>query len=79
MSFPFILLLVPFVVFFGPWSPCPKCIRDSQPRVRGIVYIVASFYQHTECVYLGNPNIQEIYLHTKLIIHYLHDRYTFIC
>ena len=54
MSFSLIILLVPFVVFW-PWSPGPKCLTYSQHQVRGIVCIVASLHQHSECVYLGNP------------------------
>ena len=78
MSFLLILLLVPFVVCFGPGLQILNALEMHSISLRGIVYIVASLHQHSECVYLGGEtNIQEICLHTKLIIYYLHDRYTF--
>ena len=62
------LLLVPFVVCW-PWSPGPKCLREPHSHVRRIVYIVASIHKHSKYVYLENTDIQEIYQHTKFIIH----------
>ena len=80
MSISLILLLVPFVVCSGLGLQVLNALEIHSISLRRIVYIVASLHQHSECVYLGGgTNIQEIYPHTKLIIHYLHDRCTFSC
>ena len=80
MSFSLILLLVPFVVCFGLGLQVLNALEIHSISLRVIIYTVASVHQLSECVYLGRrTNIHEIYLHTKLIIHYLHDMYTFIC
>ena len=47
---------------FWPWSSGHKCLTDSQHQVRGIVYIVASLHQHSECVYLGKPQIYKRFI-----------------
>ena len=47
------------MLYFWSWSPGPKCLRESywhadeRPPAE-----IASLHQHTECVYLENPNIQ---------------------
>ena len=32
---------------FWPWSPGPKCLRDSQHQLRIIVYTLANLHQHS--------------------------------